>query len=57
MSGLCMCTSQDTPFNQTMSPTYIANVSVLLRRQIALGGYRLAQLLDAALVNVTIPAL
>lgn len=47
----------DTPFNQTMSPTYIANVSVLLRRQIALGGYRLAQLLDAALVNVTIPAL
>ena len=46
---------QSTPYNTTLSSDYVANVSVLLRRQVALAGYRLAQVLDIALANVTEP--
>jgi carbohydrate-binding DOMON domain-containing protein len=46
---------QSTPYNQTASPDYVNSTAQLLRRQVALAGYRLAQALDLALANVTIP--
>lgn len=38
-----------TPYDAPMSNAYVNDTKTLLRRQVALAGYRLAQLLDSSL--------
>ncbi len=40
---------QSTPYDAPMSNAYVNDTKTLLRRQVALAGYRLAQLLDSSL--------
>jgi hypothetical protein len=43
----CVCV-QNSPLNQPMATPYVAMSQQLIRQQVALAGYRLAQLLDIA---------
>jgi hypothetical protein len=45
---------QSTPYNAPMSTAYTTQAQTLVRKQVALAGYRLAQLLDLALGNGTV---
>jgi hypothetical protein len=45
----CVCVSQSVGYNGTVTREYEAAAQAMTRRQIALGGYRLAQLLDSLL--------